>query len=225
MSTEAGTGTDRRRHTGRTMDATTMWNHIHHERRALAEALSGLPADDWERDSLCPGWTVLDVAAHIISNPQITLRHMPGMVGRNLGRGYNAMIFREVKRWSRDQSPERVLADFTTYDGSLRHVPVTTRVEPLLDVLVHTQDILRPLGLRHEMPVEAARVAADRARLHGALMGWRPGRVRLVATDIEWARGRGPEVRGPMQELLLVCTGRTRVATELTGDGVELLPR
>lgn len=215
----------RSQHTGKTMDATTMWAHIHHERRALAEALSGLSADDWQRASLCPGWTVLDVAAHVISNPQITMRQMPGMLGRNLGRGYNAMIFREVKRWSLDQTPERVLADFATYDGSLRHVPVTTRVEPLLDVLVHSQDILRPLGLRHEMPVDAARVAADRARLHAAVMGWRTGKVRLVATDTDWARGRGPEVRGPMQELLLVATGRTRVATDLSGDGVALLPR
>jgi uncharacterized protein (TIGR03083 family) len=219
------TSHEQAQHTGKHMDATTMWGHIHRERRALAEALSGLPLDDWQRDTLCPGWSVLDIAAHVISNPQITARHMPGMVGRNLGRSYDAMIFREVKRWSRDQTPERVLADFDTYDGSLRHVPVTTRVEPMLDVLVHTQDILRPLGLRHDTPVDAAMVAADRARLIGRLTGWRRGAVRLVATDADWARGRGPEVRGPMQELLLVCTGRARVATDLTGDGVALLPR
>lgn len=219
--------TDRqqRQHTGKTMDATTMWSHIHRERRALAEHLTGLAADDWARDSLCPGWTVLDVAAHVISNPQITWGDIGRMTVRNLGRGYNQMLLRSVQQWAAGQTPERVLADFATYDGSLRHVPVTTRVEPLIDVLVHSQDILRPLGLRHEMPVEAARVAADRARLHAAMMGWRTGKVRLVATDTDWARGRGPEVRGPMQELLLVCTGRTRVTTDLTGDGVELLPR
>lgn len=219
--------TDQQRepHTGKRMDATTMWKHIHRERRALAEALSGLPTDDWRRDSLCPGWTVLDVAAHVIANPQLTWGDIGRMTARNFGRSYNQMLLRSVQQWAADQSPERVLADFETYDGSLRHVPVTTRVEPLLDVLVHTQDILRPLGLQHEMPVDAAMVAADRARLHSRVMGWRPGRVRLVATDADWSRGRGPEVRGPMQELLLVCTGRTRVTTGLTGDGVALLPR
>lgn len=211
--------------TGKTMDATTMWSHIHHERRALAEALTGLPADAWQHDSVCPGWTVLDVAAHVISNPQLTWGDIARMTARNFGRSYNQMLLRSVQQWGARQTPERVLADFATYDGSLRHVPVTTRVEPLLDVLVHTQDILRPLGLRHEMPVDAAMVAADRARLHAVLMGWRTGKVRLVATDADWTRGRGPEVRGPMQELLLVCTGRARVATELTGDGVALLPR
>jgi uncharacterized protein (TIGR03083 family) len=210
--------------TGKRMDPATTWQHIHRERRALASLLSHLPADARQHESVCPGWTVLDVAAHIISNPQITMRHMPGMIGRNLGRGYNAMIFREVKRWSADQTPERVLADFERYDGSCRHVPVTTRVEPLIDVLVHTQDILRALGISHEMPLDAAVVAADRARLHARMMGWRTGPVRLVATDTDWARGRGPTVSGPMQELLLVSTGRARVAKELTGDGVALLP-
>jgi hypothetical protein len=55
------------------------------------------------------------------------------------------------------------------------------------------------------------------------MMGWSTGKVRLVATDAAWARGRGPTVSGPMQELLLVSTGRARVAKELTGDGVALL--
>lgn len=212
-------------HTGKRMDATTMWGHIHRERRALAEALSGLPADAWQRESLCPGWTILDVAAHVISNPQLTWGDIARMTARNLGRSYNQMVLRSTLAWSAGQTPERVLGDFDRYDGSLRHVPVTTRVEPMLDVLVHTQDILRPLGLRHDTPVDAAMVAADRARLHATMMGWRTGRVRLVATDADWSRGRGPEVRGPMQELLLVCTGRARVARELTGDGVGLLRR
>lgn len=211
--------------TGKHMDATTMWSHIHRERRALAEALAGLPAASWQRDSLCPGWTILDVAAHVIANPQLTWGDIGRMAARNLGRSYNRMVLRSTLEWAAGQTPQRVLADFEKYDGSLRHVPVTTRVEPMLDVLVHTQDILRPLGLRHEMPVDAAMVAADRARLHATMMGWRTGRVRLVATDANWSRGRGPEVRGPMQELLLVCTGRTRVTTDLSGDGVALLPR
>lgn len=205
------------------MDTPAVWQHIHQERRALASLLTGLPDEAWQRDTLCPGWSVLDVAAHVISNPQINWGDIVRMARRHLGRGYNAMVFHAVKEWSADQSPERVLGDFEKYDGVQRHVPVTTTIEPLLDVLVHTQDILRPLGLTHEMPVEAAAVAANRALLTGRMLGWRTGAVRLVATDIAWARGRGPTVSGPMQELLLVCSGRARVAQELAGDGVALL--
>ena len=206
------------------MERDELWRHIHTERAALAGALSVLDTADWDHESLCPGWTVKDVAAHVISNPQIRMRDVAAMAGRNLGRSYNAMIFRETKRLGRQSSPAGILADFERYAGSTRHVPVTTTVEPLLDVIVHSQDILRPLGIRHAAPPEAAAVAADRARLHAAYMGWRAARrFRLVATDVDWARGKGPTVEAPMQELLMICTGRAPDLAEVTGDGLELL--
>jgi uncharacterized protein (TIGR03083 family) len=179
-------------------------------------------ADHWAHESLCAGWTVKDVAAHVISNPQIRLRDVAAMSARNVGRSYNTMVYRSVKQWSESRTPADVLAEFETYAGSTRHVPVTTTVEPLLDVLVHSQDILRPLGLRHDMPPDAAAVAADRARLHGVLMGWRSARkLRLVATDIGWVRGKGPTIEGPMQELLMICTGRAPYPSLISGDGAE----
>jgi uncharacterized protein (TIGR03083 family) len=207
------------------MDLETTWRHIHEERRALASTLSGLDEAGWAHDSLCPGWTVKDVAAHVISNPQIGWGDMAGLMGRNLGRGYNSMIKREVIRLGRSQTPASILADFTTYDGSVRHVPTTTVIEPLIDALVHHQDILRPLGLRHDMAPDAAAVAADRLRKLAFLMGSRNvvKSVRMVATDIDWVRGSGPTLEGPMQELVLVCAGRARVARDLAGDGRELL--
>lgn len=192
------------------MNRDRLWQHIHIERAVLHEKLTGLPADSWTTETLCPGWTVLDVAAHVISNPQIGLAEIAAMVGRNFGRGYNTMILRETKRWAENQTPESVLADFERFADSRKHVPVTTAVEPLLDVLVHTQDILRPLGLHHVGNPEAAAIAADRARLHARMMGWRSARgLRLVATDVTWSRGSGPLVSGPINELLLLLTGRS----------------
>lgn len=207
------------------MDLETTWRHIHAERRALAATLAGLDEDGWAHPSLCEAWTVKDVAAHVISNPQIHWAQMFGLAGRNLGRGYNAMIRREVLRLGASQTSAMILADFETYAASTRHVPTTTVVEPLIDALVHHQDIVRPLGIRHEMAPDAAARAADRCRMLAFLMGSR--RVvkgtRMVATDINWVRGSGPTIEGPMQELLMVCAGRARVATDLTGDGLELL--
>jgi uncharacterized protein (TIGR03083 family) len=206
------------------MDRDTVWMHIHAERRALAATLSALAPDDWQRPSLCEGWTVQDVAAHVIAHPQIGWAQMPPMIARNFGHGYNAMIFREVKRLGATETPESILADFETFATSTGRVPMTTSIEPLLDALVHHQDIVRPLGLRRDMHPEAAAVAADRSRQLAFLSGSR--RVvkgtRMVATDIDWVRGRGPTISGPMQELLMVCFGRARVAVDLEGDGVEL---
>ncbi|MBD3944173.1 maleylpyruvate isomerase family mycothiol-dependent enzyme [Nocardioides ganghwensis] len=208
------------------MDKATIWQHIHEERRSLAATLAGLDDEQWEQPSLCEGWTVKEVAAHVIAHPQIGWAQMPGMVARNLGHGYNAMIFREVKRLGERSTRESILADFQTYDSSTRKVPTTTPVEPLIDALVHHQDILRPLGLRHEMAPEAAAVAADRSRTLAFLSGSRAvvKGTRMVATDIDWSRGRGPTLTGPVQELLMVCMGRGRVAEGLSGEGTELLP-
>jgi uncharacterized protein (TIGR03083 family) len=205
------------------MDKNTVWRHIHEQRAALAALLRTLTAEQWEHPTLCPGWTVRDVAAHLISTPQVglveTLRMAPSMA-----RGYNRAIFLDVKR--RGQAPvAEILQDFETYAGSRHHVPVTTHVEPMLDVLVHTQDIVRPLGLRHDMPPDAAAVAADRARLLSFLMGSRRivRGVRMVATDTDWVRGHGPVVEGPVQELLMLCSGRAADASRLTGDGTGRL--
>lgn len=191
------------------MDRDTVWRHIHEQRRALAGQLSGLDEVQWEHDSLCAGWTVRDVAAHVIATPRIgwtdIVRMAPSML-----RGCNRAIFTETKRLGLTP-PDEILADYERYDGSRHHLPVTTHVEPLIDVLVHSQDILRPLGIEHAMPVDAAAFAADRARLLARLYGTastlRP--LRLVATDTDWVRGRGDQVvEAPMQDLLMLVTGR-----------------
>jgi uncharacterized protein (TIGR03083 family) len=205
------------------MDKDTVWRHIHQQRRALADQLSRLDEGQWEHDSLCAGWTVRDVAAHVISTPAIgwaeMLRMTPSMM-----RGYNRAIFEDAKRRGR-REPAEILADYERYDGSRHHVPTTTHVEPLIDVLVHSQDILRPLGIDHAMPPDAAAAAADRARLLAPLTGsWRLVRsVRMVAEDVDWARGRGPVIEGPMQELLMLSCGRDARVETLSGDGRELL--
>jgi uncharacterized protein (TIGR03083 family) len=191
------------------MDKDTVWAHIHAERRALAGHLATLDADQWEHDSLCAGWTVRDVAAHLISTPQTGWREIVRMTPLFL-KGYNRAIYEITKELGK-ASPESILEQYDRFDGSRHHVPVTTHVEPLIDALVHTQDVLRPLGIDHEMPVEAAAFAADRA-YRGAVFFGTAGRLRplrLVATDTGWVRGRGDRVvEAPMQELLMFVTGR-----------------
>jgi uncharacterized protein (TIGR03083 family) len=202
------------------MDQDTVWRHIHQQRRALAVVLESLAEDEWTHDSLCAGWTVRDVAAHIISSPQIRVRELPAILARG-GFGYNQMIFRDVKR--RGQAPvAEILADFRRYDGSRHKPPCTTHIEPLIDILVHSQDILRPLGRTHDLPRDAAVVAADRSRRLAPLLG--AGKlvrsVRMVATDIDWDRGRGPTIEGPIQELLMLCCGRVGDPALLAGEGL-----
>jgi hypothetical protein len=47
--------------------------------------------------------------------------------------------------------------------------------------------------------------------------------LRLVATDLGWSYGLGPEVRGPAEALMLAVAGRKIVLDELVGDGIRKL--
>ena len=49
--------------------------------------------------------------------------------------------------------------------------------------------------------------------------------VRLVATDVDWTFGRGPEVSGEAEALLMCVAGRRGVVAELSGSGQERLAR
>jgi hypothetical protein len=124
------------------------------------------------------------------------------------GFSYNGMI-----NYTALHSPlthEQIVATLRAFVGSRRTAPFVTEIEPLIDILVHAQDISIPLGVEHAMPVDAAVVAADRV-LHtrGIMRLWKPPLgVRLVATDTDWSYGEGPVREAPMQAHLLTLTGR-----------------
>ncbi|GAA4285176.1 maleylpyruvate isomerase family mycothiol-dependent enzyme [Brevibacterium daeguense] len=206
------------------MDRSQTWEWIVQERHQLAGVLADLSPAEWDTPSRCAGWTVRDVAAHVIASPQLSapamLRTFPSLARY----GYNGMILRDGQRRGR-ASTESILADFARWSGVRRAPFGLTPAEPLVDILVHTQDILRPLGRVHRPPVAAAMAAADRARRLGFLLGSRRtvGMVRMVATDADWARGAGPLVQAPMEELLMLCAGRPPRWEACAGPGVEAL--
>ena len=51
---------------------TDVWELVHAERAALAADLEGLTDEQWRTASLCDGWSVHDVAAHLVANALAT---------------------------------------------------------------------------------------------------------------------------------------------------------
>src|SRR2546429_461620 len=47
--------------------------------------------------------------------------------------------------------------------------------------------------------------------------------LRLIANDVEWSAGVGPEVRGPGEAILMALNGRAPALADLEGDGVPVL--
>ncbi|MBL7261008.1 maleylpyruvate isomerase family mycothiol-dependent enzyme [Paractinoplanes lichenicola] len=202
-----------------------MWDVIIAERVALTDLLASLSPDEWEHPSLCADWTVHDVAAHMTLQ-QVSLAGLFGILRQWQG-SIDRTNHHVAKRLAASKPPERIVAELRATANNRRGSTGVSRLETLTDLLVHTQDIARPLGRTHDMPPAAAALAATRV----LTMRWPPplpatrkvAGFRLVATDTDWSYGGGPEVRGPISALLLVCTGRRIAAPELSGEGATQL--
>lgn len=208
---------------GPPLDDTEIWTVIHRERSALADLLETLTPAEWEQPSLCAGWTVRDVAAHVISSADASVGEV--VIGMVKARGnFNRCMFDIAKRRSARPTAE-IIAEYRRLDGSRRHPPGTTTMDPLVDVLTHTQDITRPLGRPFAMPVPAAAAAASYVWGRGFPYSPRKklGTFQLTAADVEWTVGDGSPVQGPIAALLLLLTGRTVAIGELSGAGVAVL--
>lgn len=205
------------------MDVNEVWRTVDAERAALADLLETLSPQDWKQASLCAGWTVRDVAAHVISSPQATPASVTLAMLRARG-NFNRCMYDSAKRLAA-RPVEQIVADYRRLAGSRRHPLGTSPLDPMLDVLVHTQDIAIPLGRSRVMPAHAARAGAERV--------WRvkfPFRARrklagfqLSATDIPWTVGAGPSIEGPIEAILLLLTGRTASLPRLGGAGAMQL--
>ena len=192
------------------------------ERADLLALLTDLEPRQWDAPTLCAGWRVRDVVAHMISYEGLRGREL----FRRLARGRfeltrtNAVGVAEM----RDAGPDELLA---LLEQRLEPRGLTAgfgcRVA-LLDAMIHQQDIRRPLDAPRTIPPERLRPALSFARFAPPIGAfWRARGLRLVATDLDWSDGRGPEVHGPGESLLLAIAGRRGVVEELTGPGQATL--
>jgi uncharacterized protein (TIGR03083 family) len=199
------------------------WQLVHAERGALIEDLAGLPDDLWAHPSLCAGWTVHDVAAHLVNNAKTTrLGIVRDMVRARFD--FDRQNARGVER-ERGATPRATLA-------RLRAVATRTSTPPapldsrLVEEVVHGEDIRRPLGIERAYPSEAVvRSLRYQARTPVSLGGAKQlvATVRLHALDEGVSIGDGPEVSGSALSLLLAISGRTAALAELNGPGVSAL--
>ena len=207
------------------MDREESWRVITGQRLALARLLEGLSDDEWEQPSLCAGWRVRDVAAHV---SLCALPPSPGSMLVDLIRAHGNMhqLNTLVSRRRAERAPEQLIADLRQHAGSRKIPVVSDQRNGLFDVLVHVQDIAIPLGIELAMPVVPAAAGATRVWS----MGWpfwarrRLRGLRLLATDTDWSAGAGAQLRGPIRMLLLLLTGRTTTALpHLSGPGVQAI--
>jgi len=202
--------------------ASDVWPTIHAERKALAADLDGVPKPEWDTPSLCGGWTVRDVTAHMTAATKI---NGPKFFGKLVGSGFS---FNRVQNkgiaTERGTSPADTLARFKAQIDSTGRPPGP--IETMLgETIVHSEDIRRPLGIKHSYPTDAVVRVADFFKGSNLIIGSkkRIAGLSLQATDVDWHHGDGPPVEGPMLDLVMAMTGRTQALDSLTGEGVATL--
>jgi len=202
---------------------TDVWELVHQERRALIDDLAGLAPEQWESPSLCGGWTVHAVAAHLVDNARTTrLGIVLAMVRArfDFDRQNEAGIARE-----KGATPAETLDRLRAVMGR-RTTPPAPLDSRLVEEVVHGEDVRRPLGIRRDYPSEAVtRALAHQLKTSVALGGGRQraAGVRLRASDVDVVVGDGPEVSGPVVSLLMVVSGRAQALEDLTGPGLPRL--
>ena len=181
------------------------------ERLRLADALDGLDGldeADWTTPSLCDGWTIHQVAAHLNSPWSVP---MP------------AVIWSVVRSGGIDRGFDRVAKEL-----ALRLTPAGFGPEaPLTDVIAHGADMLIPLD-RSVAIVPEALVTSLTWLVAGKTRGFAPKHrvdgLRFSATDLNLTVGLGDaEVKGPALSLIGTLVGRGTFSEHLDGPGAAIL--
>ena len=207
------------------LDRSQAWQVIDAQRLGLAGLLDDLSEHEWQQPSLCDGWTVRDVAAHLTLQ-QLGARAAIAMMLRYRGDTDRAIRECACQR-AAALSTGQITAAIRGMTGLRWHNFGVTYRETLIDILVHAQDIAIPLGRCHPIAPEAAAAAVTRIWT----MRWPPPfpsrrtmqQFRITATDITWAAGHGPQIQAPISAILLLSAGRLAALPQLAGDGAAEL--
>jgi len=195
------------------------------ETATLVAALEALdPEDDrWRTPSLCAGWTVRDAVVHLLMPYELSVpRFLAGLVRARFS--FDAL----ADRWARTdpRSPAEALAALARTPQQRFAVPGAPPEAPLSHLVIHAQDVVRPLGIGLRPGPEAARVVLDQTtspRFRKALPAGLPEGVAYRATDTDWEYGEGVEVTGTAAALITTFAGRAAALDELGGAGAPLV--
>lgn len=199
-----------------------VWNAIAAERGALATDLADLTPSQWDEPSLCPGWTVRDIVAHLSATASLNpATFFAGMAKArfNFDRFANGQIAKHL-----GPDAAATLSEFRDVQDSTS-APPGPKISWLGEVVIHGADIRRPLGIPHTYDSDTVRQVIDFYKGSNMLIGAkkRVAGLALRATDCDWQHGQGDTVEGPLLSLLLAMTGRAAACADLTGPGVAAL--
>jgi len=185
---------------------------------ALADLLDSATDAQWDTPSLCAGWRVREVIAHMTMAARYPEDKFMAELRRcdfDFGRLSNEIASRdaalpagELIAGLRSDVMQHWTPPGSGYHGALNHV------------VIHGLDVTVPLGVPRRAPDDTIRVVLDdltAGGVHERFGTGIDGRT-LQATDLDWSYGSGPPLRGKAEDLALVLCGRALPAGRIDGD-------
>jgi uncharacterized protein (TIGR03083 family) len=188
------------------------------ECRALADLLSGLAPEAWDTPSLCAGWRVREVVAHLTMPARYTTARFIAEMARARG-SFHRMADRSAQRDGALPADELVAA----LRAARLHAwkpPGGGHQGALVHAVIHGLDVTTPLGLRRRVPRDRLRIVLAGLSTSRSLryFGVDLSGVELQADDIGWSLGSGTLLAGDAQDLALLLAGRRLPTGRLRGE-------
>ena len=189
------------------------------QRGELAEALTGLPASGWDEPTLCAGWRVREVVAHITMPFRYSGPRFMVELAKSRGR-FNEMADRLARRDAARMSPAELAEAVRSNIGHPWRPPGGGFEGALAHDLIHGLDITVPLGIGRPVPAERLRrvLPASTASKSVTYFGADLAGIEFRARDLDWTLGSGAPLTGTAADLLLAVCGRKLPAGRLEGD-------
>jgi uncharacterized protein (TIGR03083 family) len=184
---------------------------------ALADLLESATDEQWDTPSLCAGWRVREVIAHMTMAARYPEERFMAELRRcefDFGRLSNEIASRdaglpvgELVANLRSEVMQHWTPPGGGYHGALNHV------------VIHGLDVTVPLGVSRRSPDHIIRIVLDDLTTGGVHehFGTSVEGRSLQATDLNWSYGSGPALRGKAEDLALILCGRTIPAGRVEG--------
>jgi uncharacterized protein (TIGR03083 family) len=187
------------------------------ERTDLAGMLGDLRPEQWDAPTLCAGWRVREVVAHMTLAFRMSVPRFALEMAKARG-DFNRMADRSARQTAARMSAQELLASLRDNITHPWKPPGGGTAGALSHDVIHGLDISVGLGLdRRPPPGRVAMVLATLEAKNVKFFGVDLSGVRLVATDLDWSYGDGAPLRGAAQDLLLTVCGRRLPADRLAG--------
>ncbi|MCZ2821236.1 maleylpyruvate isomerase family mycothiol-dependent enzyme [Modestobacter sp. VKM Ac-2977] len=174
----------------------------------LADLLASGPAGTWDAPSLCTGWRVRHVVAHVTMPARLSAEQFGAEMaaaGGDFTRLSDTVAARDA---SRPAAELRAALRSPALHGW--QPPGGGPVGALSHAVIHSLDVTVALGEPPVAPAEGLRAVLDQlTATANALFGVDLTGVRLEAVDAAWSWGDGEVVRADSGELAALASGRT----------------